>query len=84
MENSGDWGNLKPVTNALIIVIKNREAWSIIMATEVAHNTYLYPHLEPRAAAPIAGVCLSPSLRAGREDAFLGSWQLPLKKPGLL
>ena len=65
-------------------MINSSEAWKVMMATEVAPNTSLHPHLEPRAAAPIAGVCLSPSLRAGREDAFLGSWQLPLKKPGLL
>ena len=50
-------------------MINSSEAWKVMMATEVAPNTSLHPHLEPRAAAPIAGVCLSPSLRAGREDA---------------
>ena len=39
------------------------------------------PYLELREAASIAGVCLTPSLRAGREDS---SWQLPLKEPGML
>ena len=66
-ENTVDWGNLQPITNALLIMIKTPEAWSLMMATEAI--TPLHPHLEPRAAAPIAGVCLSPSLRAGREDA---------------
>ena len=51
------------MTNTLSIMIKNPETWKVMMATEVALNTSLHPHLEPRAAAPIAGVCLSPSLR---------------------
>lgn len=50
-------------------MIKNSEAWKAMMATEVPPSTTLNPHLEPTAAAPIAGVVLLPSLRAGGEDA---------------
>lgn len=57
------------MTNTLSIMIKNPETWKVMMATEVALNTSLHPHLEPREAGPIAGVCLSPSLRTGRENA---------------
>lgn len=62
-------------------MIKISETWKVMMATEVPLNTSLHPYLELREAASIAGVCLTPSLRAGREDS---SWQLPLKEPGML
>jgi hypothetical protein len=48
-----------------------------MMATEVPLNTSLHPYLELREAASIAGVCLTPSLRAGREAAaFKGAWDV--------
>ena len=51
-------------------MIKCPETWKVMMATEVAPNTSLHPNLELITAVPIAGVCRTPSLKAGREDVL--------------